>query len=111
MPEYLFSYGTLQKEKVQMESFGRLLNGTNDVLTGYRLSPIEITDPAVLARSEQRLHTMAIKTGNENDMVEGVVYEVSNEELKQADDYEVSDVKRVKEKLLSGKHAWVYVEA
>jgi hypothetical protein len=44
MKEYLFSYGTLQKEKVQIDLFGRILAGSNDVLKGYRVSTIEITD-------------------------------------------------------------------
>jgi hypothetical protein len=28
MKEYLFSYGTLQKEKVQLDLFGRILKGS-----------------------------------------------------------------------------------
>ena len=34
--ENLFSYGTLQYRKVQIETFGRILNGTNDILIGYK---------------------------------------------------------------------------
>jgi len=41
MQELLFSYGTLQKEKVQMELFGRLLTGSNDVLEGIKSLPLE----------------------------------------------------------------------
>jgi hypothetical protein len=44
MKEYLFSYGTLQKEKVQSDLFGRLLTGTKDILRGYKTSSIKITD-------------------------------------------------------------------
>ncbi|HAO29187.1 MAG TPA: UDP-N-acetylmuramate--alanine ligase, partial [Chryseobacterium indologenes] len=29
---YLFSYGTLQKEQVQLETFGRILQGEKDTL-------------------------------------------------------------------------------
>ncbi len=32
MPELLFSYGTLQLEKVRLETFGRILKGSPDVL-------------------------------------------------------------------------------
>lgn len=53
---YLFSYGTLQKEQVQMETFGRLLNGQRDILTGYRLNMLEVTDPEVLRKSNQKYH-------------------------------------------------------
>ena len=40
--ENLFSYGTLQYRKVQIETFGRILNGTNDILIGYKLKELKI---------------------------------------------------------------------
>ena len=36
-PEFLFSYGTLQLEAVQMATFGRQLAGTRDALGGFEL--------------------------------------------------------------------------
>jgi hypothetical protein len=48
---YLFSYGTLQKEQVQLETFGRILQGEKDTLLGYQLDMIEITDPEVLRKA------------------------------------------------------------
>ena len=51
MMELLFSYGTLQLEKVQMESFGRTLKGAKDAIPGYKLSTVEITDKDVLEKS------------------------------------------------------------
>jgi hypothetical protein len=33
---FLFSYGTLQKEQVQMETFGRILQGEKDYLPVIR---------------------------------------------------------------------------
>lgn len=36
---------------------------------------------------------------------------VSREELAQADEYEVSDYKRVSAKLASGGEAWVYISS
>src|SRR5665213_3961650 len=53
---YLFSYGTLQQEGVQMSSFGRLLQGADDALPGYRQSTIEIADPEVVRKSGKRFH-------------------------------------------------------
>ena len=47
----LFSYGTLQLEQVQLETFGRLLKGEKDILEDYKLTVIEITDPEVLRKS------------------------------------------------------------
>jgi gamma-glutamylcyclotransferase (GGCT)/AIG2-like uncharacterized protein YtfP len=109
MSEYLFSYGTLQLEKVQLESFGRKLNGTKDSLKGYRLTQLEITDENVLQQSEQQFHPMAIPSNNIDDKVDGVVFEITEEELQQADKYEVADYKRISVILESGKQAWIYV--
>jgi hypothetical protein len=53
---HLLSYGTLQKEQVQIETFGRILQGDQDILTGYRLEMLEITDPEVLRKSSQKFH-------------------------------------------------------
>jgi len=109
MNESLFSYGTLQYEKVQLETFGRLLKGTKDVLSGYQLSSVEITDEDVLAASEQKYHLIAVPSGLETDTIEGVIFEITHEELLSADEYEAEDYKRVKEKFQSGREAWVYV--
>jgi quinol monooxygenase YgiN len=43
----LFSYGTLQEEKVQLSTFGRLLQGQRDELPGFEPSSVE--DPQVAA--------------------------------------------------------------
>jgi gamma-glutamylcyclotransferase (GGCT)/AIG2-like uncharacterized protein YtfP len=109
MSEYLFSYGTLQLEKVQIESFGRILHGTKDSLKSYRLTQLEITDETVLQQSEQQFHPIAIPSSNEDDKVDGLVFEITKEELLQADKYEVADYKRIAVTLESGKNAWVYV--
>lgn len=55
MPQ-LFSYGTLQLPSVQLSSFNRLLTGTADTLPNYTLGTLEITDPQVLAISNQQQH-------------------------------------------------------
>ena len=47
----LFSYGTLQLPEVQRATYGRLLEGRADILCGYRLAPLTITDPGVVALS------------------------------------------------------------
>jgi gamma-glutamylcyclotransferase (GGCT)/AIG2-like uncharacterized protein YtfP len=108
MSEYLFSYGTLQKDKVQLDLFGRLLNGARDSLKGYKVSPIEITDKTFLAKGEQKDQRIAVITNDKNDFIEGTVFEVTAEELLHADKYEPEDYKRIKVKLESGKGAWVY---
>lgn len=111
MPELLFSYGTLQLEKVQMESFGRILKGEKDSLSGYKLLSFEIKEEKVLQQSGQQYHPMAIPSQNRNDKIEGVVFEISSEELLKSDFYEVKDYKRIATTLDSGKKAWVYISA
>lgn len=107
--EKLFSYGTLQYESVQISTFGRKLNGVADVLTGYHLTTIEISDRNVIEASGNAVHPILIYTGNESDEVQGIVFDVTLEELLSADQYEVAEYKRVSEKLRSGENAWVYV--
>lgn len=109
--EKLFSYGTLQYEAVQLDTFGRKLTGQSDSLLGYRLDTIPITDPKVIATSGESTHRILHYTGNNNDIVNGMVFDISAAELQQADRYEVADYKRVSAPLRSGIHAWVYVSA
>jgi hypothetical protein len=108
--ELLFSYGTLQLESVQMATFGRKLDGASDSLRGYELVPLKIEDPTVVAVSGKAVHTMARFTGLASDVVSGVVFAVTPEEIQKADEYEVAAVKRVAVVLESGVHAWVYID-
>ncbi len=108
MTHQLFSYGTLQLEKVQLETFGRLLSGREDTLSGYRLDVLEITDTGVIEKSNSNLHPILVVTGKAGDKVEGMVFEVTTAELIQADAYEVADYQRVSVMLDSGTTAWVY---
>lgn len=107
--EKLFSYGTLQDEKVQLSTFGRVLSGQSATLKGYRIDEIQITDPYVLELSEQAVHRILVYTGKANDVVKGVVFDVTSGELEEADAYEVGDYQRVSIQLTSGEWAWVYV--
>ena len=107
--QQLFSYGTLQYEKVQHANFGRKLQGKVDYLPGFELSMVEITDPDVIATSGEAFHPIVSYTGNLENHVKGMVFEISIDELNRADSYEVSDYKRIKVQLASGISAWVYV--
>jgi hypothetical protein len=106
--ENLFSYGTLRYEKVQIETFGRKLEGTEDFLTGFVLKKLKITDPDVIAKSGEDIHSIVEFSGNPQDRLPGMVFKISPEELARADEYEVDDYKRIQVKLLSGVSAWVY---
>jgi len=108
MNAYLFSYGTLQTEKVHLELFGRILQGRRDVLKGYRAVPIEITESAFLAKGEQNYQLTAVLSNDKNDAITGTVFEISEEDLLLADEYEPINYNRSKVILASGKEAWVY---
>ena len=106
---FLFSYGTLQLEKVQIETYGRLLKGKNDSLQNYKLDKVKITDEAVLQKSGKEFHPIAIKTESQNHCIEGTIFEITEAELAETDEYEVSDYQRILETFSSGKQAWVYI--
>jgi len=108
---YLFSYGTLQLEHVQQDTFGRMLKGQADELVGFSKSMVEITDADVLASSGEKYHPIVIRSDNSNDRIDGTVFEVTEAELLNADEYEVDDYKRERVKLASGRAAWLYVKA
>ena len=110
-PIRLFSYGTLQLESVQMETFGRLLAGAADALPGYSRTMVRITDPAVIAASGADHHPIVAASGDPADTVQGMVFEITAEELAAADTYEVSDYRRVEATLASGLRAFVYIKA
>lgn len=108
---FLFSYGTLQYPEVQKSSFGRLLDGADDAMPGFRKEMLEITDPDVLAKSGERFHPGVVPSENPADEVAGKVFRITPTELAAADAYEVSDYKRIEVALKSGILAWVYVKA
>lgn len=105
----LFSYGTLKLEGVQLHNYGRKLKGKEDSLLGYKLENLEIKDASVIENSKINIHPIAIKTANKNDKIKGVVFEITGEELRQTDKYEVSDYKRVLETTELGSKVSVYI--
>lgn len=109
--EFLFSYGTLQLEAVQMATFGRLLAGTSDALSGFEQVALKIEDQAVIAVSGKTHHTIARFTGRASDVVIGTLFRVTPDDIQNADKYEVDACKRVALTLRSGVRAWVYVDA
>jgi len=108
--EKLFAYGTLQTEAVQLSTFGRRLDGTEDVLVGYRLRIIRIDDQEFVAASGIADHRNLEFTGNPSDSVQGTVFKVTQSELEQSDAYEPAGYKRVLVQLRSGLEAWVYLQ-
>jgi hypothetical protein len=109
--ELLFSYGTLQLERVQLAIFGRLLTGSSDALPGFDPESLRIEDAEVIAISGKSQHTIARFTGRESDSIPGTVFELTAEDIENADKYEVADCTRVAVTLGSGRRAWVYLDA
>ncbi|MGW2400787.1 gamma-glutamylcyclotransferase family protein [Kitasatospora sp. NPDC001664] len=109
MSHRLFSYGTLQLEQVQLDRFGRRLDGSPDALPGHRMTVLRITDPGVIASSGTDHHPLVLPSDDPEELVEGSVYTVTDEELAAADDYEVDDYARREVVLASGTRAWVYL--
>jgi gamma-glutamylcyclotransferase (GGCT)/AIG2-like uncharacterized protein YtfP len=105
----LFAYGTLQQREVQLANYGRPLDGTPDMLAGYRLEDLTITDPEVVRLSGKAVHRIARETGDLADRIPGVVFELTEAELAATDAYEVDVYARVKVRLESGTVAFVYV--
>jgi hypothetical protein len=110
-PVRLFSYGTLQLPSVQMVTFGRRLDGVCDALCGYRMDTVKIVDAEVIRTSGSDCHSILVATSNPSDLVEGMVFSVSEAELVNADYYEVDDYQRVLARCTSARQAWVYVAA
>jgi gamma-glutamylcyclotransferase (GGCT)/AIG2-like uncharacterized protein YtfP len=107
----LFSYGTLQQDNVQQSTFGRLLKGHADQLVGFEQSMVQINDAEVVAKSGETHHPIVKFNGKTSSKVEGTVFEITETELYNADQYEVNDYQRISTQLASGKQAWVYVDA
>jgi gamma-glutamylcyclotransferase (GGCT)/AIG2-like uncharacterized protein YtfP len=109
---FLFSYGTLQHEHVQLTTFGRLLRGSNDELRGYEPALVKIDDAEIVATTGRTHHANAAFTGDDQNRVSGTVFEITETELASADEYErQASYARVWVTLASGRQAWVYVHA
>lgn len=109
MVHRVFSYGTLRQSNVQQALFGRHVRTVDDVLPGWRLEWLTITDPDVIRASGSARHPI-LRPGGPEDSVPGAYLELdSDAELAAVDDYEVEDYVRIHVSLASGNHAWVYV--
>lgn len=107
----LFSYGTLQREAVQLSTFGRLLHGQRDELVGFEQGLFEIEDAQFVAKSGKSHHAIVKFNGRAESRVSGMVFELSDAELASADAYEPAGYTRISATLASGRRAWVYADA
>lgn len=108
--ERLFSYGTLQREDVQLATFHRLLDGHEDALVGCEVTSVPIGDPHVAAALGRSHHANLTFNGRDESRVAGTVFAITDAELAAADEYERRDsYVRVAARLASGPQTWVYV--
>lgn len=108
----VFSYGTLQDERVQMSTFGRLLRGRRAEILGFEPSLVRIEGARSAPVGGKTHHANVTFNGNSDSRVSGTVFEITDAELAAADEYEqVDSYIRVAATLASGEQAWVYVDA
>jgi len=106
----LFSYGTLQRPDIQIATFGRELTGREDALVGYVRHPVPIHDPRVIEELGESNYWTVRRSSKAADVVNGMVFEITKEELAAADRYEQdADYRRIRVKLRSGIEVWVYL--
>lgn len=106
----IFSYGTLQREDVQLAAFGRRLRGDRDELPGFEPSTVNIDDPQVAAALGRTHHANVTFNGDRDSRVAGTVFEITERELASADRFEAPFAyRRIAARLASGRDAWVYV--
>lgn len=99
----LFTYGTLQNDDIQETIFGRQLQGTPEILIGYVIKEIQIEEEFGIVH-----YPIIMETNSPEDTINGIVYEITSIDLRQADLYEGLHYKRVEVHLQSNEMAWAY---
>jgi gamma-glutamylcyclotransferase (GGCT)/AIG2-like uncharacterized protein YtfP len=107
---WLFSYGSLQQETVQLATYGHVLRGQQDELIGWRLTSVSVPHWHKAAASGLTHYANVERTPDPGASVAGTVFEITDAELEAADAYERdAEYVRVPVTLASGRSAWVYV--
>jgi gamma-glutamylcyclotransferase (GGCT)/AIG2-like uncharacterized protein YtfP len=104
--EKLFAYGSLQNEDLQKDLFGRIIEGTPETLIGYVVKEIQIEEEFGLVH-----YPIIVETHKPEDTINGIVYTISPQELRQTDLYEGLHYRRVEVHLESNQKAWAYSAA
>ncbi|NQZ42722.1 MAG: gamma-glutamylcyclotransferase [Flavobacteriaceae bacterium] len=97
--QYLFTYGTLQDEVVQLRVFGRKPKSKEAKLKGYRIAEEKVMD----------LYPTIEPSDQVDGFVAGLLLRVSNLELFNADVYETQAYKRIMVSVNPRTKAWVYI--
>jgi gamma-glutamylcyclotransferase (GGCT)/AIG2-like uncharacterized protein YtfP len=101
--EILFAYGSLREEEVQKTVFGRILQGMPEKLKGYAVKIIEIEEEFGLQE-----YPIITPSTDDEEAIEGIIYELTMEELTLSDTYEGNSYTRIQVELPSNKVVWVY---
>jgi hypothetical protein len=107
--EILFTYGALRAPQVQLDTFGHLVEGEDDVLPGYTVDYVDIEDAHTATPKPQPVHAIVRRTGDPRDKVVGCAIHLTEDELDAADEYQVESYHRERVHLASGVDAWVFV--
>ena len=108
--QLLFSYGSLQRESVQLSVFARRLIGVADRLPGYRTTQVPIGDPQRAAFHDASHYTNVVPADTATDHVAGTVLEITDQELFLVDEFERLDgYGRIQVRMASGRLAWLFV--
>jgi hypothetical protein len=107
--ELLFVYGPFTRPEVQLETFGRRVEASSDVLDGYRLAMIDVDLPNVAVFAGPGRQPVLRETGDPLDKTVGEVLAVTPDELEAADEYAAPTYRRIRVSLASGRDAWAYV--
>lgn len=101
--EKLFAYGSLKENDIQQTIFGRSLQGTPVTLMGYVVKEILIEEEFGMEP-----YPIIAATNNDEDTIDGMLYELTVRELQLADTYEGKYYKRIEVQLQSNEVAWAY---
>lgn len=99
MNKSLFVYGVLRDPRVQQTLLGRTLEGRRETLKGYKL---------VLEGGKWPFPY--IEKGLPSDEVEGIVLELTEDEMEKCAVFETPDFTRRRETLNSGEQAWIFFQ-
>ncbi|MGY5356111.1 gamma-glutamylcyclotransferase family protein [Wenyingzhuangia sp. IMCC45467] len=106
-----FSYGVLQFEKTQIETFGKPLPSKKDIVKGYKLDNIKVVNPEMVTLMDNNFHPIAKPSNNPNDEIIGTVFELNEDDLAKAEAFtnQCKTIKKIEVTLDSGKKSWMYV--